>query len=99
MTLESVQAMIYQALLRNSTNGDGSHSSHGDNRRNVQTAHPCFYADFMKCQTLNFKGNKGVIGLTWWIVKMESVFNISGCAIENQVKFSTCTLLGAALTW
>ncbi|GJX67997.1 putative reverse transcriptase domain-containing protein [Tanacetum coccineum] len=30
---------------------------------------------------------------------MESVFNISGCAIENQVKFSTCTLLGAALTW
>ncbi|GKB42717.1 putative reverse transcriptase domain-containing protein, partial [Tanacetum coccineum] len=31
--------------------------------------------------------------------KMESVFNISGCAIENQVKFATCTLLGAALTW
>ncbi|GJX08605.1 putative reverse transcriptase domain-containing protein [Tanacetum coccineum] len=30
---------------------------------------------------------------------MESAFNISGCAIENQVKFATCTLLGAALTW
>ncbi|GJV84692.1 reverse transcriptase domain-containing protein [Tanacetum coccineum] len=30
---------------------------------------------------------------------MESVFNISGCSIENQVKFATCTLLGAALTW
>nr|GEY25622.1 hypothetical protein [Tanacetum cinerariifolium] len=30
---------------------------------------------------------------------MESVFQISGCAIENQVKFSTCTLLDAALTW
>ncbi|GJY17788.1 reverse transcriptase domain-containing protein [Tanacetum coccineum] len=30
---------------------------------------------------------------------MESVFNISGYAIENQVKFATCTLLGAALTW
>ncbi|GKF53600.1 hypothetical protein Tco_0160510, partial [Tanacetum coccineum] len=27
------------------------------------------------------------------------VFNISGCAIENQVKFATCTLLGTALTW
>ncbi|GJT20574.1 hypothetical protein Tco_0890511 [Tanacetum coccineum] len=38
-------------------------------------------------------------GLTRWIEKMESVFNISGCAIENQVKFATCTLLGAALTW
>ncbi|GJX81583.1 putative reverse transcriptase domain-containing protein, partial [Tanacetum coccineum] len=99
MTPESIQAMIDQALLRNSTNGDGSHSSHEDNRRNVQTARPCFYADFMKCQPLNFKGTEGVVGLTRWIEKMESVFNISGCAIENQVKFATCTLLGAALTW
>ncbi|GJV24840.1 putative reverse transcriptase domain-containing protein [Tanacetum coccineum] len=99
VTPESIQAMIDQALLRNSTNGDGSHSSHEDNRRNVQTARPCFYADFMKCQPLNFKGTKGVVGLTRWIEKMESVFNISGCAIENQVKFATYTLLGAALTW
>ncbi|GKB58823.1 putative reverse transcriptase domain-containing protein [Tanacetum coccineum] len=30
---------------------------------------------------------------------MESVFYISGCAIENQVKFATYTLLGVALTW
>nr|GEV63997.1 putative reverse transcriptase domain-containing protein [Tanacetum cinerariifolium] len=35
MTSESVHAMIDQALLRNSTNGDGSHSSHEDNRRNA----------------------------------------------------------------
>nr|GEV49957.1 putative reverse transcriptase domain-containing protein [Tanacetum cinerariifolium] len=27
------------------------------------------------------------------------VFQISGCAIENRVKFATCTLLDAALTW
>ncbi|GJT74626.1 putative reverse transcriptase domain-containing protein [Tanacetum coccineum] len=72
MTPESIQAMIDQALLRNATNGDGSHSSHGDNRRNVQTARPCFYADFMKCQPLNFKGAEGVVGLTRWIEKMES---------------------------
>ncbi|GJV42340.1 putative reverse transcriptase domain-containing protein [Tanacetum coccineum] len=78
---------------------NGSHSSHGDNRRNVQTARPCFYADFIKYQPLNFKGTEGVVDLTQWIEKMESVFNISGCAIENQVKFATCTLLGAALTW
>nr|GEV74408.1 hypothetical protein [Tanacetum cinerariifolium] len=49
MTPKSVQAMIDQALLRKSTNGDGSHSLHEDNERNVQTARPCFYADFMKC--------------------------------------------------
>ncbi|GJR43517.1 putative reverse transcriptase domain-containing protein [Tanacetum coccineum] len=78
MTPESIQAMIDQTLLRNATNGDGSHSLHRDNRRNVQTARPCFYADFMKCQPLNFKGAEGVVGLTRWIEKMESVFNISG---------------------
>ncbi|GKC32318.1 putative reverse transcriptase domain-containing protein [Tanacetum coccineum] len=99
MTPESIQAIIDQALLRNSTDGDGSHSSHEDNRRNVQTARPCFYADFMKCQSLNFKGTEGVVGLTRWIEKMELVFNISGRAIKNQVKFATFTLLGAALTW
>nr|GEV88141.1 hypothetical protein [Tanacetum cinerariifolium] len=69
MTQESVQAMIDQALLRNSTNGDGSHRT------------------------------KGVVGLTRWIEKMESFFQISGCAVENQIKFATCTLLDAALTW
>ncbi|GJX92196.1 putative reverse transcriptase domain-containing protein [Tanacetum coccineum] len=56
MTPESVQAMIDQALLRNSINGDGSHRT------------------------------EGVVGLTRWIEKMESVFNINGCAIENQVR-------------
>nr|GEX75782.1 putative reverse transcriptase domain-containing protein [Tanacetum cinerariifolium] len=28
---------------------------------------------------------------------MELVFHISGCAVDNRVKFATCTLLGAAL--
>ncbi|GJW49805.1 putative reverse transcriptase domain-containing protein [Tanacetum coccineum] len=82
-----------------SRDADSHIYSHEDNRRNVQTACPCFYVDFMKCQPLNFKGTEGVVGLTRWIEKMELVFNISGCAIENQVKFATCTLLGVALTW
>nr|GEW16965.1 hypothetical protein [Tanacetum cinerariifolium] len=29
-------------------------------------------------------GTEGVVGLTRWIEKMESVFQISGCAVENQ---------------
>ncbi|GJT69241.1 reverse transcriptase domain-containing protein [Tanacetum coccineum] len=52
----------------------------------------------MKCQPLNFKGTEGVVGLSRWFEKMESVFHISGCVIDNQVKFATCTLLGASLT-
>nr|GEX83360.1 hypothetical protein [Tanacetum cinerariifolium] len=44
-------------------------------------------------------GTEGVIGLSRWFEKMESVFYISGCAVENQVKFATYTMLDAALTW
>ncbi|GJU68968.1 reverse transcriptase domain-containing protein [Tanacetum coccineum] len=44
-------------------------------------------------------GTKGVVGLTQWFEKMESVFHISNCTVKNQVKFATCTLLGAILTW
>ncbi|GJU50390.1 hypothetical protein Tco_1219945 [Tanacetum coccineum] len=73
ITAESVQAMIDQALLQNSTNGDGSHSLHGDNQRNVQTTRPCFYVDFIKCQPLNFKGNEGVVGLTRWIERRKQI--------------------------
>ncbi|GKB01830.1 hypothetical protein Tco_0829874 [Tanacetum coccineum] len=47
----------------------------------------------MKCQPLNFKGTGGVVALSRWFEKMESVFHISGCAIDNQLKFATCTLL------
>ncbi|GKC73485.1 reverse transcriptase domain-containing protein [Tanacetum coccineum] len=53
----------------------------------------------MKCQSLNFKGTEGVVGMYQWLEKIESVFHISGCAVENQVKFTTSTLLGVALTW
>ncbi|GJZ89571.1 putative reverse transcriptase domain-containing protein, partial [Tanacetum coccineum] len=60
----------------------------------MQPARVCSYPDFMKCQPLNFKGTEGVVALSQWLEKMESVFHISGCAIDNQVKFATCTLIG-----
>nr|GFA91619.1 hypothetical protein [Tanacetum cinerariifolium] len=56
MTLEAVQAMIDQTLLRNNTTDDGSQNS----------------------------GTEGVVGLSQWVEKMESIFHISGCAVENQ---------------
>ncbi|GKD50297.1 hypothetical protein Tco_1279273, partial [Tanacetum coccineum] len=101
MTPESIQAMIDQALQRNSTNthDDGSQNSGGGPKRPVQLTRVCSYTDLIKCQPLNFKGTKGVVGLSQRLEKTESVFHISGCAIDNQVKFANCTLLGAALTW
>ncbi|GJR79502.1 hypothetical protein Tco_0150287 [Tanacetum coccineum] len=44
-------------------------------------------------------GTEGVVGLTRWFEKMESVFSISNCPATSQVKFATCTLQDDALTW
>ncbi|GJS21843.1 putative reverse transcriptase domain-containing protein [Tanacetum coccineum] len=44
-------------------------------------------------------GTEGVVGLTQWFEKMESVYSISNCTVACQVKFATCTLQGNALTW
>ncbi|GJR30062.1 reverse transcriptase domain-containing protein [Tanacetum coccineum] len=55
--------------------------------------------------TLNYKmkpldfSTEGVVGLTRWFEKMESVFSISNCPAASQVKFATCTLQDDALTW
>ncbi|GJR77176.1 reverse transcriptase domain-containing protein [Tanacetum coccineum] len=81
------------------TNGVDSQNSGTVARRNERATHECTYPDFMKCQPLNFKGTEGVVDMTQWIEKMEIVFRISNCSVENQIKFSTCTLLGNALTW
>ncbi|GJW75714.1 putative reverse transcriptase domain-containing protein [Tanacetum coccineum] len=97
MTPESIQAMIDRAIQRNSTQDDDSQNSGGGIRRPVQPARTCTYPDFMKCQPLNFKGTEGVL-LNQCSKRWNHDHN-SGCAIENQVKFATCTLLGAALTW
>ncbi|GJZ78996.1 hypothetical protein Tco_0643833, partial [Tanacetum coccineum] len=48
---------------------------------------------------LHERGTEGVVGLTQWFEKMESVYSISNCIVACQVKFATCTLQGNALTW
>ncbi|GKE85554.1 putative reverse transcriptase domain-containing protein, partial [Tanacetum coccineum] len=52
-----------------------------------------------RCKPLYFKGTEGVVELIQWFERMETVFGISNCSVENQIKFSTCTLLARALTW
>ncbi|GJW10953.1 reverse transcriptase domain-containing protein [Tanacetum coccineum] len=68
-------------------------------RRQAPLARECTYPDFMKCKPLYFKGTEGVVELTQWFKIMETVFHISNCTVENQIKFATCTLLRSALTW
>ncbi|GKA72499.1 hypothetical protein Tco_0778715 [Tanacetum coccineum] len=83
MTPESIQAMIDRAIQRNSTHTQDD-ASHNSGGGLRRPVQPA-----RVCSYTDFMK---------WLKKMESVFHISGCTIDNQVKFATCTLLGAALT-
>nr|GEY16405.1 reverse transcriptase domain-containing protein [Tanacetum cinerariifolium] len=85
---------------RNGENGNGGNGNLNENNRDARpVVRECTYQDFMKCQPLNFKGMKGVFGLTRWFERMERVFHISNCLEKYQVKYATYTLLNSALTW
>ncbi|GJX94626.1 putative reverse transcriptase domain-containing protein [Tanacetum coccineum] len=94
-----VDAVLAERDADRSRNGDDSHDSGTGGRIQVFNVRECTYTDFLKCQPMNFKGTEGVVGLTQWLEKMESVFHISNCTVACQVKFATCTLQGNALTW
>ncbi|GJT57342.1 hypothetical protein Tco_0992396 [Tanacetum coccineum] len=96
---QGVAAALAERDASRSRDGDNSHGSGTGGRRQVPTLRECTYTDFLKCQPMNFKGTEGVVGLTQWVEKMESVFLISSYAITSQVKFASCTLQGSALTW
>ncbi|GJY60267.1 hypothetical protein Tco_0460924 [Tanacetum coccineum] len=84
----------------NGNGGGNGNGNHNENDRDVRpVVRECIYQDFMKCQPLNFKGTKGVVGLIRWFEKMETVFHISNCLEKYQVKYATCALLNSALTW
>ncbi|GKF08412.1 hypothetical protein Tco_0042636 [Tanacetum coccineum] len=51
---------------KTSRNGDDNHDSGTGSGITEQAAREGTYNDFLKCQPLNFKGTKGVVGLTQW---------------------------------
>ncbi|GJY42010.1 hypothetical protein Tco_0429280 [Tanacetum coccineum] len=68
---------------RNENYGDGGNNGNGNLNENGRGAMPVArvytYQNFVKCQPLNFKGTKGVVGLTRWFEKIETMFHISNC--------------------
>ncbi|GJV12920.1 putative reverse transcriptase domain-containing protein [Tanacetum coccineum] len=93
VTSAQLQAMIDQGVTavlaaRDTTrNGDDSHTSGTGVRRNERAVRECTYQDFMKCQPLFFRGTEGVVDLTQWFERMETVFRI----MTNDVAY--------AMTW
>ncbi|GKA02954.1 reverse transcriptase domain-containing protein [Tanacetum coccineum] len=66
--------------------GNRNGNPNKNDRGAMPVARECTYHDFIKCQPLNFKGTEGVVGLTMWFEKMETVFHISNCPERYQLK-------------
>ncbi|GJY19065.1 putative reverse transcriptase domain-containing protein [Tanacetum coccineum] len=93
---ELIDRQLAGALNGNSNENGGGN---GYNFGGFVPARECTYQDFLKCQPLSFNGTEGVVGLTRWFEKMETVFYISNYPRKYQVKYASCTLLNSALTW
>ncbi|GKF58973.1 hypothetical protein Tco_0175759, partial [Tanacetum coccineum] len=93
----------------NGGNGNGRNGENGNGNRNgnhglnyvgfMPVAREYTFQDFWKCKPHNFSGTEGVVRLTGWFEKMETLFNISNCPSKYQVKYATCTPQDSALTW
>nr|GFA49749.1 hypothetical protein [Tanacetum cinerariifolium] len=96
VTNSQLQALIDQGVARalaardadRNTNGNDIHASGTCARRTERVTRECTYLDFMKCKPLNFKGTKGVIELTQWFEKMETVFRISNCSVDLKKRMT-----------
>ncbi|GJS95797.1 hypothetical protein Tco_0802765 [Tanacetum coccineum] len=97
ITQRVTEAMAAYEANQNNRNGD--ENPHVNAGGVVSIARECTYQDFVKCQPLNFKGNEGVVGLTRWFEKMETMFYIINCPKKYQVKYASCTIQDSALTW
>nr|GFB33687.1 hypothetical protein [Tanacetum cinerariifolium] len=108
MTQEAINNLIAQWVAeaiaeyetqRNSVVNKDTSNTTGTGPRTVRPTREYTYKDYLNCGPLKFNGTEGVIGLTRWFERTESVFSISNCISETQVKFASCTLIGSALTW
>ncbi|GKA12233.1 hypothetical protein Tco_0691779, partial [Tanacetum coccineum] len=58
----------------------------------------CSYKEFLACNPKEYDGKGGAVVLTRWIEKMESVQDMSGCSIDQKVKYIAGSFMGKALT-
>ncbi|GJS49181.1 putative reverse transcriptase domain-containing protein [Tanacetum coccineum] len=57
------------------------------------------YKEFLACNPKEYDGKGGAVVLTRWIEKMEFMHDMSGCSIDQKVKYTAGSFLGKSLTW
>ncbi|GKC82282.1 putative reverse transcriptase domain-containing protein, partial [Tanacetum coccineum] len=58
----------------------------------------CSYKEFLACNPKEYDGKGGAVALTRWIEKMESMHDMSGCSIDQKVKYTADSFVSKALT-
>ncbi|GJY01586.1 putative reverse transcriptase domain-containing protein [Tanacetum coccineum] len=58
----------------------------------------CSYKEFLAGKPKKYDGKGGDVVLTRWIKKMEYVHDMSGCSIDQKVKYIAGSFVGKALT-
>ncbi|GKD52079.1 hypothetical protein Tco_1281055, partial [Tanacetum coccineum] len=53
----------------------------------------CSYKEFLACNPKEYDGKGGVVVLTRWIEKMESMQDMSGCSIDQKEKYTAGSLV------
>ncbi|GKA55919.1 putative reverse transcriptase domain-containing protein, partial [Tanacetum coccineum] len=72
-------------------NGNVVNENVPDNVRNVSVNGNqvgCSYKEFLACNPKEYDGKGGAVVLTRWIEKIENVQDVSGCSIDQKVKYT-----------
>ncbi|GJV85350.1 hypothetical protein Tco_1525248 [Tanacetum coccineum] len=59
----------------------------------------CSYKEILPSNPKEYDGKGGAVVLTRWIEKMEYVHDMSGCSVDQKVKYTAGSFVGKALTW
>ncbi|GKD48447.1 hypothetical protein Tco_1277423, partial [Tanacetum coccineum] len=76
--------------LNGQGNDQGMGANGGENIRNVLVNGNrvgCSYKEFLACNPKEYNGKGGAVVLTRWIKKMKYVHDMSGCSIDQKVKY------------
>ncbi|GJV44280.1 reverse transcriptase domain-containing protein [Tanacetum coccineum] len=78
--LQNILPQIVTQVTGNVNNANGENGNGGNNG--------CSYKTFTACNPKEFDGKGGTVALTCWIEKIESVFDNSGCTVNQRVSWN-----------
>ncbi|KAL7583712.1 hypothetical protein Lser_V15G44670 [Lactuca serriola] len=90
----AVTAAVAAAMSQLNTGGSGGSNQNQDG--NQEPRKEGSYKDFMNAKPSFFNGTGGVISLSRWFERIESIFEICACDESDKVKFAACTFLDKA---